>query len=196
MAREEAPTSRDWDDELTLVTWRSHPAVISYEHTWGAEDLTEIASSSSEAATERQMESWLSNHYANNITQFLPLCMGSTRAGQVCLICWNCRTDFIWGWISCLRCSSSCTIIIFYLCAIKRSCLWLNYVVVDSDGDFQSPFKLLELNILHWTHYSCVHTGLINPPMSVLFKPQAVVTCLFPSFCKFSCTVWDIFHSQ
>lgn len=54
MAPEEEPTVHD---ELTSVTWRSHSAVISRKRTWAAEGLTDIASSSFEAATERQMES-------------------------------------------------------------------------------------------------------------------------------------------
>lgn len=54
MTPEEEPTVHD---ELTSVTWISHSAVISRERTWAAEGLTDIASSSFEAATERQMES-------------------------------------------------------------------------------------------------------------------------------------------
>lgn len=96
----------------------------------------------------------LLDRYANHIPYLLPLEEGATRALQCCVLCWSCRTAFIWGWISFLRCSSSCTIVTFYLCAIKRSYLRLNYVIVDSDVAAHSPLKHFELMILGWRRYS------------------------------------------
>lgn len=133
MAPEEESTVHD---ELTSVTWRSHSAVISRERTWAAEGLTDIASSSFEAATERQMESDC-QIIMQTTSHISFLCSSGLRNLLKLQDSFYMRGDFISRMFQQLYHR--------YVLSLHNqiSFLRLNYVPVDSDAATQSQLNIL-----------------------------------------------------